>query len=71
MGAVGTLNEALTEGKKLAKQSGETFVWEKAKCKDDRGKRVVCYRGFLWRERKIPEVITIEEWRRTRHQYED
>ena len=45
LGQVKTKKEALKQGQKVAKETGKTFVYEKAKYKTRAGKYRVCYRG--------------------------
>lgn len=66
IGAVWKKEQALKDGLHAAKECGCTFVWEKAKCKQN-GKRRVCYRGYLELRRKEPEVMSIAEWKKIRN----
>lgn len=62
LGQVKTLKAALAQGEKMAKETGHTFVWEKAKYKDRAGRYLRCYRGWLDRTRKSPKVMSMAEW---------
>jgi hypothetical protein len=63
IGAVFKKQQALKDGLKAAKECKCTFVWEKAKC-GEKGKRKVCYRGYLELRRKKPEVMSHVEWKK-------
>lgn len=47
LGNVRSKDAALRQARKIAKAENRPVVVEKAMCKNDEGKRRVCWRGFL------------------------
>lgn len=67
LGNVKTKKEAIEQCHKVAKETGNTCVYEKAKCRDyPSPKRYVCYRGWLDLEDKSARVIDMNQWDKER-----